>query len=212
VQLREQALPELIRLEAAMRGALPTALAEIEPGVRRAAASYRDLPTPPPRLFPLQSILDQPAAGGASLRETLGDTERPGRIARRAAVQLDQTVQTLMFRNAPTREIAEKVVTEVTRGGVREPILKTGSFANRVWNNLKNVVANAVWQTVNDNAQEVWRADRPPEWQWEAVLDPKTCPICRPLDKQIRSSPTGFPYQPPVHPRCRCVILPIQRN
>lgn len=208
--IRERALPELMRLEASLRDSLPAALLEMEPGVRDAAATYRGLPTPSPRLFPVRAILDQPATGGASLAETLGEPQWPGRVARRAAVQLDQTVQAQLFRNAPTSEIAEKVVAEITRKGVRVPVLKTGSFANRLWNNLKNVVANATWQTVNDNAQEVWRSDRPVEWQWEAVLDPKTCPICRPLDRQVRRSPTDFPFQPPVHPNCRCVILPVQ--
>ena len=211
-QLRERALPELVKLEASLRTALPSALVEMELGVREAAASYRGLPTPPPGLTPLRSTLDRLPAGGASLGETLGDSLRPGRVARRAAVQLDQTVQTMMFRNATTAEIAEKVVGEITRKGVRVPVLKTGSFANRVWNNVKNLVVEATWQVVNTTAQEVWQSDRPLEWQWEAVLDPKTCPVCRPLDKMVRSSPAAFPYQPPVHPNCRCVVLPIQRS
>ncbi|MFZ9960555.1 MAG: phage minor head protein [Candidatus Limnocylindrus sp.] len=47
-------------------------------------------------------------------------------------------------------------------------------------------------------------------WLWEAVLDPRTCPICRPLDGTRAASPEEFPEgPPPLHPLCRCIVVPL---
>lgn len=42
---------------------------------------------------------------------------------------------------------------------------------------------------------------------WNAVLDAKTCPICRPLDGTSVPVGQNFTVEPPVHPNCRCNIV-----
>ena len=46
-------------------------------------------------------------------------------------------------------------------------------------------------------------------WIWNAILDPRTCPVCYPLDGVTAPTPLDFPQgPPPLHPRCRCVLVP----
>jgi len=46
---------------------------------------------------------------------------------------------------------------------------------------------------------------------WTAILDDKVCDLCRSLDQKVMeaNSPNYSLYQPPLHPRCRCHIIPI---
>jgi len=46
---------------------------------------------------------------------------------------------------------------------------------------------------------------------WTAILDEKVCDLCRSLDQKVMdvNSPDSTIYQPPLHPRCRCHIIPI---
>ena len=49
------------------------------------------------------------------------------------------------------------------------------------------------------------------EYQFDASLDLKTCPICRAMDGKSFRLPereTGVNY-PPLHPRCRCTTVPV---
>lgn len=42
---------------------------------------------------------------------------------------------------------------------------------------------------------------------WHTIGDDRVCPVCEPLDGQIRSVwSTMFPDGPPAHPLCRCAI------
>ena len=46
-------------------------------------------------------------------------------------------------------------------------------------------------------------------WQWSALLDERTCPICRGLHGQIFD--VGQPT-PPRHARCRCLATPLAKD
>lgn len=46
-------------------------------------------------------------------------------------------------------------------------------------------------------------------WQWSTVLDKRTCETCFRNDGRVESTPGGFGARPPVHPRCRCVLVLI---
>lgn len=43
--------------------------------------------------------------------------------------------------------------------------------------------------------------------QWDATLDHRTCPSCGALDRQVFDIGKG--PQTPLHPRCRCVRIPV---
>lgn len=208
-QLEREALPLLAPLARQLGATLPSQLSLMEPGVRGLAAKLLGLPAPAPRYRPPAVIAEQTVVGSATIAETIGTEIAQARFAAKQAAELDQLVRTELLRETPTREIADKVIKVTTRRGQPTPIIQTGSFANRILNRVKNMVSGAVWAVTNGNLQEVWKEANPPRWRWNAVLDPATCPICAPLDNEEQDSVEAFPYQPPVHPNCRCVILPI---
>ena len=62
---------------------------------------------------------------------------------------------------------------------------------------------------------EVFRRAGTLNLEWNTVMDERVCPICEPMDGQIRSVGTDFlggggePSQhPPIHIRCRCFLTP----
>lgn len=59
-------------------------------------------------------------------------------------------------------------------------------------------------------AQKAYGEDGVKEYQWLAALDLRTCPLCRPLDKERFIVGKGIVGKtlPPKHPRCRCTTVP----
>lgn len=130
-----------------------------------------------------------------------------------------------IMRGDTTIEIARTVVAERTRAGFIQPINARGTIYSALRNRDTALIANAIWEVSGYAERAVFERkayltrqypvtpDAPAfasaGWRWHAILDPKTCPICRPLDGLTRDRPSAFPYTPPVHPRCRCRILPI---
>ncbi len=45
-------------------------------------------------------------------------------------------------------------------------------------------------------------------YRWLGTLDSRTCMICAYLDGKMHDTVGGFPFEPPAHPNCRCVIAP----
>ena len=128
-------------------------------------------------------------------------------------------ILTGLLRNDTTLEIARTLVAERTRRGIIQPINARGTTYSTLRNRDTALIANSVWdvaahieRSIFQRQQRVTRLTDTPfasnGWVWNAVLDPATCPICRPLHNTRSSTYTGFPYIPPVHPRCRCRILP----
>jgi hypothetical protein len=132
-----------------------------------------------------------------------------------------------VMRDDPTIEIARTVVAERVRQGFIQPINSRGTLYSALRNRDTALIANAIWEVSGQAERAVFERQAyltarpfvqeatgaPPfasaGWRYHALLDPKTCPICRPLDGLTSPRYTGFPYVPPVHPRCRCRILPI---
>ncbi|MFZ9655549.1 MAG: phage minor head protein [Limnohabitans sp.] len=125
---------------------------------------------------------------------------------------LDKTVQSAFLQNIPNDELANRLVQVRVRGDRRIPVLTKGTVANSFRSRFKGIVAAAFWAIAYANQQRTARLARRPiqEWRWNAVLDPKTCPVCRPLDGTTALIPDAFPQgPPPLHPYCRCVVIPL---
>ena len=130
-----------------------------------------------------------------------------------------------LLRNDPTIEIARTLVAERTRNGYIQPINSRGTLYSALRNRDTALTSNAIWEVSGYAERTIFERQKylttrfpstPTSpifatggWQWNAILDPKTCPICRPLNGLIHPRFSDFPYIPPVHPRCRCRLLPV---
>ena len=130
-----------------------------------------------------------------------------------------------LLRNDPTIEIARTLVAERTRNGYIQPINSRGTLYSALRNRDTALTSNAIWEVSGYAERTIFERQKylttrfpstPTRpifaaggWQWNAILDPKTCPICRPLNGLIHPRFSDFPYIPPVHPRCRCRLLPV---
>lgn len=219
-QLRNQAPALLEPLNDAVGGQLISELHDLAPRVRARAGRKAGI-TPAPIRRDAMATAQRTRVLGTSVYDEFDRSRGTSPFIRRQQIELEKTVQSGLLANKTTAQIADDVVGVVTRQGQEVPILRSGSMARRVLNRVTNFIAGAVWDVVNTETIDVFdeaagRApedDGPPrgrdiEWEWIAVLDPATCPICAPLGGQVRSSRNGFGYMPPVHPNCRCVLLP----
>ena len=121
---------------------------------------------------------------------------------------LDTTVQAAILRDDPVERISSLLLT----GPATRPTIRKGTVANAWLDRLTATTSALLWSLAVPAQQQVTvEADTPPTaWRWNAILDPKTCPICRPLHNTVQTDYRNFPSgPPPVHPRCRCIILPV---
>ena len=138
-----------------------------------------------------------------------------GRLARDLINKFNRAVDIGLLRGDSTPKIANDILMLTMRNGEVVPVVKTGSYANLASTQLENTLDGAVWGQINQNLKIGWQGIEPTKWVWNAVLDSKTCPVCAPLHlKEVPKPPTVVPtgYSrtiPPVHPRCRCSILPV---
>ena len=138
-----------------------------------------------------------------------------GRLAKDLVKKFNRAVDIGLLRGDSTPKIANDILRLTTRNGKVVPVVKTGSYANMASTQIKNTLDGAVWGQINQNLKIGWRGVEPTSWVWNAVLDSRTCPVCAPLHmKKVPKPPTfvstGFSRTlPPVHPRCRCSILPV---
>jgi hypothetical protein len=218
-QLRSQVPELLVPLNDAVGGQLITELHDLAPKVRARAGRKAGIePTPIRR--DVVATAQRTRVLGTSVFEEFDRSRGTSPFIRRQQIELEKTVQSGLLANKTTEQIADDVIGVTRRAGQEVPVVRTSSMARRVLNRVTNFIAGAVWDVVNtetidvfDEAAAQTPGGGPPpssggiEWEWIAVLDPATCPICAPLGGQRRSSRNGFGYMPPVHPGCRCVLL-----
>jgi hypothetical protein len=127
---------------------------------------------------------------------------------------LDATIQPALLRELPTDKLIPLVVAVRTspETGTLTAFIRKGTVLNAWLDRLGATTAALLWSLSTPIQQEAAQlSDTPPTlWRWNAILDPKTCPICRPLDGTTAPTPDAFPSgAPPVHPRCRCITVPV---
>ena len=113
---------------------------------------------------------------------------------------------------APTEEIAEGIVQIIRRQGI-EYISTAGPTAGRTIESDAKAIARTAVQDANRQVHEqVWKANEDAlsdlEWEWVAVLDSRTCPICAPLDGKRWKKGTDAD-QWPAHVNCRCQVVAV---
>lgn len=124
---------------------------------------------------------------------------------------LERPVLAALMRGAPTVVVGEAVVGSRIRQGVTRPVVRRGTAANAWRYRYRALTSAALWSLVAvTQGRAAPLAEVPVSyWQWQAVLDPRTCPICRELDGSTAETLDGFQFgPPPQHPNCRCIALP----
>lgn len=123
---------------------------------------------------------------------------------------LERSLGPSFFDDTPTPEVAEKVIELRRRGREQYGVAVRGTVANGWRERWRSIVAAAIWSTVSPAQYRAAAASGDVRsWRWNAVLDPRTCPVCRPLDGTEAAAPDLFPQgPPPLHPRCRCILVP----
>tara|TARA_R110002012_G_scaffold127685_2_gene279964 strand:- start:396 stop:1220 length:825 start_codon:yes stop_codon:yes gene_type:complete len=212
-RLKPLVLPLLNELSWSLRNQLLRELQPLIPEVQDAAADFMNpLETDMPVLVPrTQAELAETTTDGTSnvLLVMFGAQLAASRYSLKLSEDLDKKVQGMIMQGATTQEIADQVVKVIQYKGKPTTVLNSGSYASQVMNRVKNTIAGAAWSAVSNELLTAMQDVEVSTWVWNAVLDPETCPICRPLDKQTRAKPGLFPYSPPVHPNCRCAVLPV---
>ena len=209
-QLRERILLELIGVTRQLGLLLFSRVAAIELDLQRIYATYFGITALEPR--PITQVLDTTRVLGTPINElfTPAGTGIPP-FAQQLLRLIERSIVSGLLTETPTPELAAKVIQPQTRGGVTAGVARRGTVANAWRERYKAITAGALWALVEPTAQRYAAiTDRQvTEWEWVAVLDPRTCPICRPLDGIRVPAPELFPNgPPPLHPLCRCVVTP----
>ena len=212
-RIAPEALPLLEEISASMRDAMLPEIQQLLPEVQDAAYDFsRPEETEPQEITGVtqeQLLNTLQIAGAGSLLVMLGNRRGINRLTLGMASDLHKMVVGMILAEKTTQEISDKVLKLLTSKGRVVAKINTGSFANRMWNRSKNTVAAVVWDGVSRQLRQTFGDVVPSEWIWQALLDPKTCPICRPLAGQRRPTQYGFVRLPPLHANCRCAVLPV---
>lgn len=211
-RIQGKALPLLEEITATLRFYMLPQLQQLVPDVQDAAYDFAQFEEDGTQVELQPKTQDELArtisAGKLTLVALLGRGEGYSRFTLQMADDLNRMVRGQILAEATTQQISDKVIKLIQQRGTTAAVIKTGSYANQMWNRVNNTTAAAVWDTTSKELLKTWQDVPAARWRYNALLDPVTCPICRPLDGQVRNSPGEFPFIPPVHPRCRCAIIP----
>lgn len=218
-QLRTRITLELLAVNDTLATQLFNRLAASELVVTDVARRYFALPPGAISPRPLTEVLDTTRVVGVPVSGLFVRNARTGLspFVLQLLQLLEKSVVGAFFMDPPTGELASKVIGSRVSAGRQVPVAAKGTVANNWRERMQSIVAAALWGTVQPAAERaaaaVSASDAPQrqllEWRWNAVLDPKTCPVCRPLNGRIEQQIDDFPQgPPPLHPRCRCVLIP----
>lgn len=93
------------------------------------------------------------------------------------------------------------------RRGALGSATRKGYRAN--FNRVQTLTRTIINQVSNDGAISAYRAnsDILDGYEWLTAEDERVCPICDPLDGKQFGMKSNF--RPPIHPQCRCTIIPV---
>lgn len=217
-QIRTRIVLELLSVNDQLAQQLHNRMAATELLVSDVARRYFQLPigAVPPRL--LIEVLDTTRVVGVPVAGLFVRNPRTGLtpFVTQLLQLLERSVVGMFFTDPPTAELAAKVIGVRISVGRQVPVAAKGTVANAWRDRVQSIVAAALWGTVQPAidraaaaAVQTPTAPQLLQWRWNAVLDPRTCPVCRPLHRRIEAAPDDFSQgPPPLHPRCRCVLIP----
>ena len=171
---------------------------------------YLQIRTP---LLPLDTLLTTPTAG-TTLRTlfTPSAATNASPYALQLLKLLENTVLPAFITDRPTPAIAGSILSVRNIAGQARPALRKGDVANAWLARTKAITSATLWSLVVPIQQSAATATSTTitGFRWNAILDPKTCPLCIALNGTVVKEIENFqPTPPPRHPLCRCVAIPL---
>lgn len=217
-RIRRLLMPDLLYANDRIQQILFSRLVAAERVVQAPVAELVGVPPNALTTRPVPELLDTTRVSGQAISQMFVASARTGMtpFVLQLLSMLERTVMASFFQDSPTVEVAQRVIGVRTRAGQQVPVVTKGTVANNWRERFRSITAAAIWSTVTPAITRAL-ATTPAgvtgtasaQWRWNAVLDPKTCPVCRPLHQTVAASPNTFPRgAPPLHPRCRCVVVP----
>ena len=212
-QLRAAFLADIQRTSDAIREVLFSRVAATNELLRGPIGTYFNIPPNALQLPPLTEVLDRTRVLATPLSELFTPSPTTGLspFALQLLRLLERSVLPAFFKEETNASVAAHVIGTRTVAGRQTGIATRGTVASAWRERVRGVTAASLWaQLVPLQRSALAQSGAPPQrWEWVAVLDPKTCPICRPLDGTVAPEPQLFPRgAPPLHPKCRCVVIP----
>lgn len=216
-QLRRQLLPWLFQVNDTLAQVLLSRVAAMETLVLPTVEQMFGLQTGQLTPRPLTQVLDETLIVGTRLSRLFTPAPVTGNtpFVTQLLQLLERSVVGMFFEDPKTPQVAQKVVGSRTVAGREVPVVTKGTVANAWRERFRSITAAVLWAPVTPAAQRAAEIARlrgtvsQLQWRWNAVLDPRTCPRCRPLHGRVEDTPDAFPEgPPPLHPLCRCVLIP----
>ena len=118
-----------------------------------------------------------------------------GPLTRSQWKRIDKTIRTGFLTGATNEQLA-RAIARTYKANLAERRAITRTAVMR----LAQEAHNQFWDA-NDDVIVAWR--------WDASMDYRVCPVCAPLDGVEHLKRSGFAEMPPVHPNCRCHVVPV---
>jgi hypothetical protein len=184
----QPALEQLVgKLNDKLKGELGSTLVGLQRPVREHATQLAAGDTTAP-LLAAGALLARTRMSDASIAAWL-ERKSPSRWMTNLQNSIGNAVRSGWQRDAAGRELAREV------GAAVQQLIATA---------IETIARTAIWDFATTEQEAVW--DPEGQWKYLAVLDPSTCPICRPWANQ-EGARNELP-EVPQHPRCRCVVVP----
>lgn len=142
----------------------------------------------------------QTPVGGATLATWMA------KMGSEFADKVQRTTTQAMLEGIPYRQI------------VKQYLSPTGALANGTRHQAITLARTYVQSVAQQAQDEVIDANKDiiEARRWSSVFDNRTCPTCAPLNGRVYSDdpkegqyPISMMPSAPIHPRCRCMILPV---
>lgn len=187
---------------------LPLAARIATPTAKFFRLPLTDLPTPT-----LDTLITTPTAG-TTLRTLFSPTAATNAspYAGQLLKLLENTVLPAFLTDRPTPAIAAAVLSVRNIAGEARPAPRKGDVANAWLARTKAITSATLWSLVVPIQQSAAAATSTTitGFRWNAILDPKTCPLCIALNGTVVKEIKDFqPTPPPRHFQCRCISIPI---
>ena len=124
---------------------------------------------------------------------------------------VDTRVRAGIIQGKITQDIADEMATDVISRGV-PGVQLTPPVAKNIRSQAMAMARTATQDMARQVKEQVYEANSDAMegmvWLWSAALDSRTCETCGPLDGQRWDKQNEAPSWP-LHPNCRCQVLPI---